>query len=177
MHNKDMADYGLPPVNGHPATVNQNNFYGLTDDHLTQDVGSFTARVDHRFNPSTSLRNQLSYNNVKLDALESGPNNIGTVTAGVYTPLANGNASGNLTNLPLSLLSVQLGSHDRKIVDKSLYNQTDLTTEFSTGLMKHTLISGLELGRETYDRQDFVPSLLNTCARIAALETSPPVVL
>ena len=72
---------------------------------------------------------------------ESGPNSVGTVAGGIYTPFAATNLS-NSTNLPLSQLFVQLGSHDRTIIDESLYNQTDLITEFYTGSIRHTLLPG-----------------------------------
>src|SRR4051812_25616149 len=40
LSNRDMPDYGLPPVNGHPANVSRDNFYGLTDDRTDQAVGT-----------------------------------------------------------------------------------------------------------------------------------------
>ncbi len=40
MHNHDMPDYGLPPLNGAPAPVNRKNFYGATDDRTIQDVST-----------------------------------------------------------------------------------------------------------------------------------------
>jgi len=40
--NRDMPDYGLPPLNGHPAAVDADNFYGLTDDRTIQASASST---------------------------------------------------------------------------------------------------------------------------------------
>ena len=61
---------------------------------------------------------------------------------------------GNATALPLASLYVGIGSHDRVITDSSLYNQTDVITEFQTGAIRHQLIAGLELGRDTNDTQN-----------------------
>jgi len=157
-HNEDMPDYGLPPVNGAPADVNRKNFYGATDDRTRQDVMNLNAIVTHRFTPAIKLRNQTQYSRYRIDARESGPNNVGTLVNGVYTafPAAN---FGNLTGLPLDQLYVGLGSHDRDITDTSLYNQTDLIAEFRTGPVSHLLIAGLELGQDTNDTQNFSRNL------------------
>ena len=153
-HYDDMPDYGLPPVNGAPADVNRKNFYGATDDRTLQDVVNLNATITHKFTPTIQLRNQTQYSHYTIGARESGPNNIGTVTDGVYTPFVATNL-GNATALPLDQLYVGLGSHDRNITDTSLYNQTDLITDFTTGPVQHLLITGLELGQDTNNTQNF----------------------
>jgi catecholate siderophore receptor len=141
-----MPDYGLPPVNGAPANVDRHNFYGVTDDRTIQDVGQFTAKVKHKLSPDQTLMNQTRFAKYDVDARESGPNSIGTVNgAGVYTPFAATNLA-NTTSLDPSRLFVGIGSHDRQITDQSLYNQTDLISRFSTGGIKHELLTGIELG-------------------------------
>jgi catecholate siderophore receptor len=94
LHNNDMPDYGLPPLNGRPAPVDRHNFYGLTDDRTIQDVGELSLRIRHRISPAMTLRNQTQFSAYRTDARESGPNNVGTVTGGVYTPLPGGNNNG-----------------------------------------------------------------------------------
>src|SRR5262245_8864153 len=158
VHNRDMPDYGLPPVNGRPADVNRKTFYGLTDDRTIQDVAQVAATVVHQLAPNATLRNQTQYFHYDIDAVESGPNSVGTVSGGVYTPFAATNLS-NSTNLPLSQLFVQLGSHDRNITDESLYNQTDLITEFQTGPIRHSLLLGLEVGWDSYRNQAYLRNL------------------
>ncbi|MFO1398577.1 MAG: TonB-dependent siderophore receptor [Burkholderiales bacterium] len=157
-HNDDMPDYGLPPVNGAPASVDRKNFYGATDDRTRQDVMNLNAIVTHQFSPAIKLRNQTQYSRYRIDARESGPNNVGTLVNGVYTafPAAN---TGNITALPLAQLYVGLGSHDRNITDTSLYNQTDLITQFTTGPVSHLLITGLELGQDSNDTQNYTRNL------------------
>ena len=151
-HNRDMPDYGVPPVNGIPAPVPNNTFYGLTDDRTVQDVGVFRALIDHKFSPGARLRNQTQYSRYKIDALESGANSVGTRVGNAFVALPTHN-TGNFTNIPLSQLVVQIGPHDRVIEDKSLFNQTDLIWNFNTESIAHTLITGLELGRDTYQNQ------------------------
>ena len=154
MHNNDMPDYGLPPVNAQPAQVSRRNFYGATDDRTIQDVVSLNATISHQLTTAVTLRNQTQYSRYTIDARESGPNNVGTLNAlGVYSAFPASNL-GNTTPLPLGSLYVGLGSHDRNITDTSLYNQTDVISEFATGAVRHQLIVGLELGRDTNDTQN-----------------------
>jgi len=156
-HNQDMPDYGLPPLNGAPAPVDRHNFYGLTDDRTIQDVAQFTGKVVHRIDPDTTLQNQTRYARYTVDVRESGPNNVGTVTNGVYTPFAATNLS-NATTLPTAQLFVGLGSHDRQITDEALYNQTDYVGRFNTGGLRHELLVGLEVG---WDRNRLQSSTRN----------------
>jgi catecholate siderophore receptor len=157
-HYDDMPDYGLPPVNGAPADVNRKNFYGATDDRTLQDVVNLNATIRHTFTPAIRLRNQTQYSHYSIGARESGPNNVGTVSNGVYSPFVATNLS-NATSLPADALFVGLGSHDRNITDTSLYNQTDLITEFATGPIRHLLITGLELGQDTNNTQNYSRNL------------------
>lgn len=149
-HNRDMPDYGLPPVNNHPAQVSRDTFYGLNDDRTIQDVAIVSARVEHKINENVTLRNQTQYSDYVTNARETAANNVGTVTNGTFTALPTV-AQGNTTALPLSQLYVKLASHDRNIHDQSLDNQTDLIAKFDTGTLKHTLIVGSEISHDEYD--------------------------
>lgn len=156
-HNHDMADYGLPPLNGAPAPVPYNNFYGLTDDRLLQDATILGAKVEHRFNDQITFRNQLQYDRTATDSRETNPARVGTFVAsptggGVFTTLPT-STTGYGTSLPASALSVLIQSKDRAIVDDTLYDQNDVIAKFDTGPIKHQLLVGFELGRDTYQNQ------------------------
>lgn len=149
-HNHDQADYGLPPVNFYPANVNRNNAYGFSDDRTEQDIMFLGARIQHKFNNNLTLRNQTQLNYVNTNARETAPQGIGTVTgAGGFVPVT------SATNLPLSALYVRQQSHDRNIFQWSLYNQTELTSKFETGPIGHTLLTGIDLGYESYYNQNY----------------------
>ena len=149
-HNHDMPDYGLPPVNGKPADVDHGNFYGLTDDRTIQDVAAVTGRIEHVFNNNLTFKDQLQCNWYRTDALETAPNNLVTVDG---VPLDR--TTGNYTDAPLEDILVQLASHDRVIHDTSLGNQADLIATFNTGSWQNTLLSGVELARDTYKNQAY----------------------
>lgn len=151
-HNRDMPDYGILAVNGRPANVPGNTFYGLTDDRTIQDVAILSGRIEHKFSPNLTLRNQTQYSNYVTDARESYPNNVGTRSGSVFTPLPTATA-GNTTSLPLSQLYLRLVSHDRRLRDRSIDNQTDLIAKFDTGTIKHTLITGVQASYDTNENQ------------------------
>ncbi|AMO94747.1 tonB-dependent siderophore receptor family protein [Collimonas fungivorans] len=149
-HNHDMPDYGLPPLNGHPAPVGRDTAYGLNSDHTNQDVAALNATIKHKITPDVVLRNQTQFNYVRTSAVETAPQGIGTVANGVFTPLTNASS-----NLPLSSLFVRGQSHDRDIRDYSIFNQTELSAKLATGSIKHELLLGLELGHDGYDNQGY----------------------
>jgi len=171
-YNDDMPDYGLPPVNGAPAAVNRKNFYGATDDRTLQSVANLNATISHKLTADATVRNQTQYSYYRINARESGPNNVGTINAsGVYTMFPATNLA-NGTALPLESLYVGIGSHDRIITDWSLYNQTDLVTIFSTGPIRHQLIAGLEFGWDENDTNNTsrnIPGNPNALFRVVSL--------
>lgn len=153
-HNRDMPDYGLPPLNGGPAPVRYSAFYGLTDDRTVQDVAVASARVEHALATGITLRNQLQYSRYTTDAAETGASRVGTYADGRFTALPTSSA-GNTTSLPASALFVLLGSHDRRIDDEALDNQTEFIADLATGAVRHTLLLGAQFGRDSYDNQAY----------------------
>jgi catecholate siderophore receptor len=150
-HNRDQPDYGIPPVNGHPAPVDTKTFYGFTDDRTIQDVQTVNARVEHRFNDMFTLRNQTQFSHYSTEARATNAAAVLTGPLGTSTALANG----NFTALPLSSLFVRLQGKDRNINDHSVYNTTDFQGKFSTGFLKHDMLVGVDLSHETYSNQSF----------------------
>ncbi len=149
-HNNDRADYGVSPLNGRPADVGRNTVYGFSDDRTAQDVLAVNAILKQRLTATTSLRSQIALNHVTTDARETAPQAIGTIGAAGFallTPITAG--------LPLDQLGVRLQSHDRIIHDKSLSNQTELTSAFDTGAFRHSLLVGGEIGHDSYNNQAY----------------------
>ena len=167
-HNHDMPDYGVPPLNGAPVKVDRNTYYGFTDDHTIQDVGALSATVEHRISPTTTLRNMAAYNDVRVNAQETAPQTVGTISPvaqpGIalvpgFTALPVPTTATTITTpvsaLPLDQLSVRLQSHDRVIHDKTWSDQADLNFRFDTGTVKHNLLVGGELDHDTYVNQAY----------------------
>ena len=123
----NIPDYGLPYFAGRPAPVNFDTFYGLAlRDHedISADIG--TARIEHDINDSLTIRNQTRYGYVSRDSIVTPPR----------TPNP---AAGTVVR----------ESRNRDSQDEILSNQTDLTSRFATGDFGHTLVTGVELAKET----------------------------
>ncbi|MGI4813239.1 MAG: TonB-dependent receptor [Janthinobacterium lividum] len=148
-HNHDQADYGSPPLNGQPAATGRSTLYGFTSDHTDQDVQTFSARIQHRFNDIVTVRNQTQFSHYGTSARETNPQSVLT------GPLATSPAltSGNFTALSASQLFVKLASKDRDINDHSVYNSTDVEAKFGAGWLKNDVIGGVDLSHETYANQ------------------------
>lgn len=143
LRSKEIPDLGVSTISSDPANpagtkadparpfhVDHDNFYGFTDDYFDQDVDAVTARIEHRFSPALTLRNQTQFNSARIDA--------------------------RATNFNRNTLERSLRRRD--IDDSSLYNQTDLIGKFATGSVKHTVVAGVEVGRDDYNRTSFGPN-------------------
>lgn len=128
-----MPDYGVPytatvivPDNGRPLPVDTDTFYGLVNrDYEDIKADVTTAKIEHDFSDTLSLRNQLRYGNVKRDS--------------IVTPPRLANAT-----------TVNRGGRARDTEDEILVNQTDLNIKFGSEGIKHTVLVGLEIAREKF---------------------------
>lgn len=148
-HNRDRPDYGQPPLNGEPAKAGYGTIYGYSSDRTVQDVKAVSGEVKHRFAGGLTLRDQVQFNGVDTDAIETAPQGIGLVSGKGYTALS----PAGISSLPLSALSVQLQSHDRVIRDRSLFNQAEASGEFTAGGLKNEWLVGAEFGHDDYSNQ------------------------
>jgi catecholate siderophore receptor len=155
MSRDDTPDYGLPLLNGKVVSgTKRTGNYGLLNvetDETETDVG--TVKFEHDFGDDYTLRNQLRYGVDTRYAIVSPPRiNAFTVANGLSTH----NAS-NAANLTSSSTNGANGGNaaGRDSTNELLINQTDLTSRFDTGFAGHTLVTGIELARETYTNAAF----------------------
>jgi len=148
----DIPDYGIPWFFDHPAQVPRNNFYGFEEGNFlktSDDVG--TIRLEHDFGTKLSLRSQLRYANYPREAVITEPQ--------VNAP--------NTPTTPLENVIVTRNQISVNSVESFLDEQTDVSTSFNTGSLRHTFVAGVEWSRETSNPTRFaftgVPttSLLN----------------
>ncbi|HTR87661.1 MAG TPA: TonB-dependent receptor, partial [Reyranella sp.] len=149
-YNHDHVDYGLPALNGAPANVSPNLAYGFGSDHTDQAIAMTGVNVEYKFNSDVKLRSQTQFNYTNTNVVETAPQSVGTVSnTGVFT-LTPSTIFGAGYNI-----MVRQQSHDRIIDDLTLNNQTELEAKFDTGPVKHTLLTGLDLGYESYRNQAY----------------------
>jgi catecholate siderophore receptor len=147
-HNRDRPDYGQPPLNGEPAKVGYDTVYGYSSDRTIQDVKALSGEVQHRFASGITVRDQVQFNGVDTDAIETAPHGIGTVGPKGYVALPT-----PFSTAPLSSLWVELQSHDRVIHDRSLFNQAEGSGEFMVSGLKNEWLVGTEFGHDDYSNQ------------------------
>jgi catecholate siderophore receptor len=133
----DVPDVGVPFVDGRPASVPpvaRAADFGLASDRTTSDVDIFTARYKHDFNEDLSIADTLRYANYQFDYQFDSPN-FG--------------ASPPPPGEPLSTILVGRDAPDSSGVQTNLDEQIDLTAHFETRFIAHTLVTGIELARQS----------------------------
>ncbi len=149
----DIPDYGVPWLyqgvagqgNGlaRPANVSQDNYYGFQHgDYLRTNVDIPTVKFEHDFGDALSFRDQLRYGHYtrQFNITEPQIDIPGTNTPLLVAP-----------GTPLNTLAVTRNQLYGTSLETSLDNQSDLTARFRTGFVNHTLVTGIELVRETSD--------------------------
>ena len=127
----DPAHNGTFPTGAYEATpaVDQSNFYGLKNyDFEDIETKSGTLQLEHDFNAALTARNVLRY----LDSERSS-----AITA---------------PRPP----NRQLQRRDMQT--ENITNLTDVSLEFATGSIKHSVVTGLELTRETTNSRNSAQS-------------------
>ena len=132
----DIPDYGIPWLFNGPAPVNRRNYYGFEDGNFLDtraDIG--TVRFEHDVNGRITIRNQARYANYGRDVR-----------------ITEGKIAGTPTLLtPISQMTVTRNQLANQSVESFLDDQLDVMMRFRTGSMEHSLITGVEAGRETSD--------------------------
>jgi len=137
----DVPETGIPFVYGEPALVPRDSFYGLTSDRTTTDDDIATARYVHEFNESLSLADTLRYAHYEFEYLFDAPNFGSTAP----TP-----------GEPLSDILVGRDAPSSSGIQTNLTEQLDLTARFDTGFISHTLVTGIEIARQTSNLRRYV---------------------
>jgi catecholate siderophore receptor len=143
----NLPDYGVPWVTANNTNailsvyansappVDFENFYGLKSrDYEKTDTDVVTAKVEHDFNNSASLRNLTRYGRNYRDSVITAPRFVD------FNPSPTITQEGTTINR-------QIQSRDQ--ADTVVANQTDFTLRFETAKVEHTLVPGFEFSRET----------------------------
>lgn len=122
------ADRGITSFQGRPADVAISTFYGNPDDsHVRSNVNILSGAFDRQFG-KLSIHNRTTFGDY-----DRGYQN--------YVPGATDAAK----------TFVALTAYNNATKRKNLFSQTDLTYSVATGRIKHTLLGGVELGRQLTD--------------------------
>jgi catecholate siderophore receptor len=136
----NVPDYGIPFLNGEPAPVPRNLWYGLKNVDVSQtDVNVLTATIRHQFDASLSITDTLRYGNYWSNYRVSAPH------------LGNDYIDPQPPGTPLDQIVIYRDRPSSEGTQTYLTNHTDLTARFDTGSVSQTLVTGIEVGRQTTD--------------------------
>ena len=128
---EDTPDYGLPVLDGGAPPVSYSNWYGykgINTEEVTADVA--TLKLEHDLNDWITLRNQARFSTVSRTAIVTPPRSADATTD-----------------------SVTINPTGRDGSTDTYADQFDVLASFATGALEHNLVTGLEVGRESYENQ------------------------
>jgi catecholate siderophore receptor len=147
------ADRGIPSFANEPLRTNISTFFGNPSlSYSRVNVNAASASVAHITSSGLNLNNQT-----RFTYYDKG-----------YQNVFPGAVSSNGTEVSLSAYS---NSHQRR----NLFNQTDLSYAARTGPVTHTLLLGLEIGRQVTDNFRRTGFFNDTATTLAAPVTAPTV--
>lgn len=141
----NVPDYGIPWVPAtqavlppsfwnKPSPVDFDNFYGLFDrdkEEISTDVG--TLRYEQKVGESFSVRNTLRYGQTHRDSITTAPRYVPGVTD------------------PSMAINREFQARDQ--TDTIIAEQFDVRFSFDTFGVKHELVTGFDLARETAENK------------------------
>ena len=133
-YNAALTARGIVP----PRKVNPQNFYGSTSDFENVNGDMVTARIEHDISPGTILRNTTRIAKVQHEWMGTAPTGI----------VSDGNPA--VARPDPNTWTASRSRQTKWQQNELITNQTNLTTEFKTGAIAHTLSTGVEF---IYEKQ------------------------
>ena len=133
-HDDRTADRGITSSMGRPVDVDRSQFFGdPRRSHANIDVLAFNSLIEHKFDTGITLQNRTNY---------------ATYDKFYQNVFANG-------GLDAVRDQVSLGAYSNATTRENVFNQTNLLYSLNTGPIAHTLMAGIEVGRqETHNRRE-----------------------
>ncbi len=128
-HDDRTADRGISSYNGRPVETDPSTFFGNADSsQSTATVDTVSTLFEHRVGARMTIRNRTSlatYDKFYQNVFPGAVNAAGT--------------------------SVSLSGYNNATDRTNLFNQTDLILTSRTGRIDHTVLAGIEIGRQGTD--------------------------
>jgi catecholate siderophore receptor len=129
LKDKRLADQGVPAFQGKPVDVPIDTYYGSAKGrdqaYVKSEVTSFTGTLDHRFANGVKLHNVFRTYDYSLDRNYTTINKVDEVAR-----------------------TVTIDRAKRLRDEDGFYNQLELSHDVSLGQTEHTLLYGLEVGKQ-----------------------------
>ena len=123
----DIPDGGIPTVglDGLNQEVDSSTFYGSADDFEKSTSDTFTVKFEQDFTPNSTFSNTMRYGKTRQEMLLTSPFNF--------------DSSANTVDRRL---------HARWQENELFTNQSNIKTEFQTGMLIHNISTGIEITKE-----------------------------
>jgi catecholate siderophore receptor len=123
------ADRGIPSYQGLPVRTGVATFFGNPDiNHARARVNAADATITHEFDSGIRIDNHARFTSYTKRYQNVYPGAVDRSGA-----------------------AVTLSAYNHSTPRTNLFNQTTLTYDVATGAVRHTLLAGAELGRESSD--------------------------
>ncbi|QHC89593.1 TonB-dependent receptor [Pseudomonas chlororaphis] len=135
----NLPDYGVPALDGKKlAGVKRDAYFGWKNlDKEEIEQNAFTADFEHDFSDHLRLQNLTRYSRTARDTIVSASHvNASGVPAGRYRPAGP-------------------QAYGRDATTEMWINQSNLIGDFEFAGMRHDLVAGVELSRETLDLKTY----------------------
>lgn len=149
-----VADRGVPSFNLRPYDTDESTFFG--DPRLSRsdaEVNALSALIEHETAGGFVIRNRT-----RFAAYEKFYQNVFASSA-----------------VSATTGQVSIDAYNSTSDRDNLLNQTDLVWKFETGGLRHTLLTGVELGRQRSDNFRITGFFNNTATSYSTLATSPTI--
>lgn len=124
-----VNDRGIPSQNGKPFKTDESTFFGNPEQSPTETtVRTVAAAIEHQFKNGVMLTNKTRYAD--------------------YDKYYQNVYASNAVGVGVAADEVEIKGYVDDTQRQNLFNQTDLVFKFSTGDIKHQLLTGMELGRQ-----------------------------
>ncbi len=152
LHDTRVADRGITSFQGSPADVDVSTFYGNpADSQVRAGVDLGTATIEHQAGRFT-VRNRTMY--------------------GDYDRFYQNYVPGAVT--PDKTL-VAVTAYNNATTRSNIFSQTDIVYSVATGSVRHTLLAGVEVGRQSTDNFRNTGYFNDSVTSIAAPYSNPTI--
>lgn len=158
LDDKAMPQYGIryfPALGGIVGGFDRSGYYGFANlDKQNSKTKSLQTIFSHAFSDTVKVRNLTRYEKINQDTVTSQPNGVFCLdngTAGGFNPDTGGactqrigtTAAGQTLTIPVGYYIPTGGrGNQRYISNETAYTQLDLSADFDTGGIRHTLVVG-----------------------------------
>jgi catecholate siderophore receptor len=128
-HDDRTADRGITSFEGRPVATDASTFFGNSDlSNSRATVNTLSTSIDHSFNDRVTLRSRLFYGDYDKFYQNVFPGLV--------------DASGR---------NVSISAYNNATQRQNLFSQTDFVVSKQTGRVAHTILAGVEIGRQVTD--------------------------